>query len=281
MGLTIGVDIGGTKIAAGVVDEEGTILETYKVPTPPTADGVTDAICAAVSEVSSNHTIDAVGIGAAGYVDDKRATVLFAPEHQLAPRAAQGQGRAAHRPAGRRRERRELRGLGRVPLRRRPGPRGRHLHHARHRPGRRHHHRQQAAARTLRRRRRVRAHPGRPRRPAVRLRQPGLLGAVRLRARARPVREAARQRHPRERGDPARPRRRHPRGHRGQAHQRRPRGRATWWPSTPSASWPAGPAPAWPTWPRSSTRRRSSSAAASPTRATSSSTRSASPSSAG
>ncbi|WP_158880108.1 ROK family protein, partial [Streptomyces sp. NRRL F-4428] len=28
MGLTIGVDIGGTKIAAGVVDEEGTILET-------------------------------------------------------------------------------------------------------------------------------------------------------------------------------------------------------------------------------------------------------------
>lgn len=79
MGLTIGVDIGGTKIAAGVVDEEGTILETYKVPTPPTADGVTDAICAAVSEVSSNHTIDAVGIGAAGYVDDKRATVLFAP----------------------------------------------------------------------------------------------------------------------------------------------------------------------------------------------------------
>lgn len=79
MGLTIGVDIGGTKIAAGVVDEEGTILETYKVPTPPTPDGVTDAICTAVSEVSSSHTIDAVGIGAAGYVDDKRATVLFAP----------------------------------------------------------------------------------------------------------------------------------------------------------------------------------------------------------
>ena len=32
MGLTIGVDIGGTKIAAGVVDEEGNILSTYKVP---------------------------------------------------------------------------------------------------------------------------------------------------------------------------------------------------------------------------------------------------------
>ncbi|NJP44897.1 ROK family glucokinase [Actinacidiphila epipremni] len=79
MGLTIGVDIGGTKIAAGVVDEEGSILETVKVPTPPSPEGVVDAIVEAVRQVSTGHTIDAVGIGAAGYVDDKRATVLFAP----------------------------------------------------------------------------------------------------------------------------------------------------------------------------------------------------------
>ncbi|MGK5499548.1 ROK family glucokinase [Streptomyces sp. URMC 125] len=79
MGLTIGVDIGGTKIAAGVVDEEGAILETSTVPTPPTADGVIDAIAEAVREVSTGHGVEAVGIGAAGYVDDKRATVLFAP----------------------------------------------------------------------------------------------------------------------------------------------------------------------------------------------------------
>ncbi|WP_329179703.1 MULTISPECIES: ROK family glucokinase [unclassified Streptomyces] len=79
MGLTIGVDIGGTKIAAGVVDEEGSILETVKVPTPPTPEGVVDAIVEAVRQVSTGHTIEAVGIGAAGYVDDKRATVLFAP----------------------------------------------------------------------------------------------------------------------------------------------------------------------------------------------------------
>ncbi|PJE98557.1 glucokinase [Streptomyces carminius] len=79
MGLTIGVDIGGTKIAAGVVDEEGTILEISKVPTPSTAEGVIDAIAEAVRTVSTGHEIEAVGIGAAGYVDDKRATVLFAP----------------------------------------------------------------------------------------------------------------------------------------------------------------------------------------------------------
>ncbi|MDX6330718.1 MAG: glucokinase, partial [Streptomycetaceae bacterium] len=79
MGLTIGVDIGGTKIAAGVVDEEGSILETVTVPTPSTPEGVVDAIAAAVRDVSTNHAVEAVGIGAAGYVDDKRATVLFAP----------------------------------------------------------------------------------------------------------------------------------------------------------------------------------------------------------
>jgi glucokinase len=79
MGLTIGVDIGGTKIAAGVVDEEGSILETCKVSTPPTAEGVVDAIADAVRTVSADHEVEAVGIGAAGYVDDKRATVLFAP----------------------------------------------------------------------------------------------------------------------------------------------------------------------------------------------------------
>ncbi|GAA2602978.1 ROK family glucokinase [Streptomyces tubercidicus] len=79
MGLTIGVDIGGTKIAAGVVDEEGSILETCKVPTPHATDALTEAIAEAVRTVGAGHQIEAVGIGAAGYVDEKRATVLFAP----------------------------------------------------------------------------------------------------------------------------------------------------------------------------------------------------------
>ncbi|MFI9049699.1 ROK family glucokinase [Streptomyces sp. NPDC053427] len=79
MGLTIGVDIGGTKIAAGVVDEEGSILETCQVPTPQATDALTEAIADAVRTVGADHQVEAVGIGAAGYVDEKRATVLFAP----------------------------------------------------------------------------------------------------------------------------------------------------------------------------------------------------------
>lgn len=79
MGLTIGVDIGGTKVAAGVVDEDGNILKTSRVPTPQTAEGVIDGIANAVREASAEYTVDAVGVGAPGYVDDKRATVLFTP----------------------------------------------------------------------------------------------------------------------------------------------------------------------------------------------------------
>ena len=80
MGLTIGVDIGGTKIAAGVVDEEGSILETCKVPTPPTPRRQSSTPSRTrCGRSAAGHQIEAVGIGAAGYVDDKRATVLFAP----------------------------------------------------------------------------------------------------------------------------------------------------------------------------------------------------------
>ncbi|MEV6119598.1 ROK family glucokinase [Streptomyces sp. SID8352] len=79
MGLTIGVDIGGTKIAAGVVDEEGAILSTFKVPTPGTPEAIVDAIASAVEGARSGHEIVGVGIGAAGYVDRHRSTVYFAP----------------------------------------------------------------------------------------------------------------------------------------------------------------------------------------------------------
>ncbi|KAA0931795.1 MULTISPECIES: ROK family glucokinase [Streptomyces] len=79
MGLTIGVDIGGTKIAAGVVDEEGNILSTFKVPTPSTPQAIVDAIAAAVEGARAGHEIVGVGIGAAGYVNRERSTVYFAP----------------------------------------------------------------------------------------------------------------------------------------------------------------------------------------------------------
>ena len=78
--LSIGVDIGGSKVAAGVVDERGVILERSLSPTPshdPKA--VEDAIVASVNRLRSRYRVDAVGIGAAGWVDNEQAVVRFSP----------------------------------------------------------------------------------------------------------------------------------------------------------------------------------------------------------
>ena len=80
MGLTIGVDVGGTKVAAGVVDEHGQIVEKLKRDTPAASpDSTIDVIATAVNELQARYDVDAVGIGAAGFVDQTRSTVGFAP----------------------------------------------------------------------------------------------------------------------------------------------------------------------------------------------------------
>jgi glucokinase len=80
MSLTIGVDVGGTKVAAGVVDESGQIVEKLKRGTPAASpDSTIDVIADVVNELQAKYEVDAVGIGAAGFVDQTRSTVLFAP----------------------------------------------------------------------------------------------------------------------------------------------------------------------------------------------------------
>ncbi len=79
MDLTIGVDVGGTKIAAGAVDASGRIVEKVRVQTPATtAEAVEDGIVEAVRRLQQNHPASAVGLAVAGFVDEKRATLRFA-----------------------------------------------------------------------------------------------------------------------------------------------------------------------------------------------------------
>ena len=77
MGLTIGVDVGGTKIAAGVVDDYGKIIARTRRDTPEGTSPAVDAIVSISTELARSNEIDAVGIGFAGFVDSKRSTVLF------------------------------------------------------------------------------------------------------------------------------------------------------------------------------------------------------------
>lgn len=80
MSLTIGVDVGGTKLAAGLVDERGRVVERLVRPTPAASPRLTArAVGEAVGELSAGRRVEAVGVGAAGLVDEARASVLFAP----------------------------------------------------------------------------------------------------------------------------------------------------------------------------------------------------------
>ncbi len=80
MGLTIGVDIGGTKVAGGVVDEKGQVLARERRATPARSAPATQAaIVDVIRTLQKSHAVDAVGIGAAGFVDEKRATIVTAP----------------------------------------------------------------------------------------------------------------------------------------------------------------------------------------------------------
>ncbi len=74
------MDIGGTKVAAGVVDERGAILASTRRDTPANdVRQIEDAIAAVVTELASSYSVGAVGIGAAGFIDARRSTVMFAP----------------------------------------------------------------------------------------------------------------------------------------------------------------------------------------------------------
>jgi glucokinase len=78
--LTIGVDVGGTKVAGGVVGPDGTVHVHVRRETP--ADDVAktrDVIVEVVADLMTGREIEAVGIGAAGWIDASRSTVLFAP----------------------------------------------------------------------------------------------------------------------------------------------------------------------------------------------------------
>jgi len=80
MPLAIGVDIGGTKVAAGVVDDQGRVIDSTRRPTPGSDVAKTEAVIAeVVTELSARHEVSAVGIGAAGWISHDLATVLFSP----------------------------------------------------------------------------------------------------------------------------------------------------------------------------------------------------------
>jgi glucokinase len=93
MSLTIGVDVGGTKVAAGLVTPDGQILATARRPTPmANADAVLALVVDVVGELihGADQPVVGVGVGVAGPVDAQRAHVYFAPNLQWSKVNARG-----------------------------------------------------------------------------------------------------------------------------------------------------------------------------------------------
>jgi glucokinase len=85
MSIRAGVDLGGTKIQAAIVDDENEILGQARRPTPIDGEpaGVADEIVAAVREACEAAAIEpgslaAIGVGSPGVVDGSAGTVAHA-----------------------------------------------------------------------------------------------------------------------------------------------------------------------------------------------------------
>jgi glucokinase len=84
---SIGVDIGGTKVLAAVVDGLGRVLDTEATPTPGPGSGidnasvqeVEDALVEVVQRLIAQHGRMTVGVAAAGFVARDGERVRFAP----------------------------------------------------------------------------------------------------------------------------------------------------------------------------------------------------------
>lgn len=77
--LNVGIDIGGTKIAGGLVTDDGRILEKVRVDTPHDTRALAQAVIDMARHFRSQHDIAAVGVAAAGFIDRDRAVVIHAP----------------------------------------------------------------------------------------------------------------------------------------------------------------------------------------------------------
>lgn len=74
----MGIDVGGTKIAAGTVSPEGVLLEEVKHPTTNTREELLSSIAGAITEVQGDYEIGGVCLAVPGYISTKENKILSA-----------------------------------------------------------------------------------------------------------------------------------------------------------------------------------------------------------
>lgn len=77
---SVGIDIGGTKIAGVLLDSHDQVLATHKVPTPATdSEALLVAVIEMVHTLAQGRQVSAIGVAAAGFIDANQAEVIYAP----------------------------------------------------------------------------------------------------------------------------------------------------------------------------------------------------------
>ena len=82
MSVFVGLDVGGSKVLAAVVSPDGEVVRSVLARTPGRlvdAAVVEDVMTDAVQSVADGETIKAIGVAAAGFVDETGERVVFAP----------------------------------------------------------------------------------------------------------------------------------------------------------------------------------------------------------
>ena len=84
--MRIGIDIGGTKIIAGIVDENGSVIHSKRIPTETARgyEGVRDDIVILVQDIMKGagvqkKSIEQIGVATAGQIEKESCEILFSP----------------------------------------------------------------------------------------------------------------------------------------------------------------------------------------------------------
>lgn len=80
MSFALGIDVGGTKVLGGLVDENGKISQTARRDTPREGGiALTKTIADVAHELMEHQEICGVGVSAAGFISSDRKTMLATP----------------------------------------------------------------------------------------------------------------------------------------------------------------------------------------------------------
>jgi len=75
----VGIDIGGTRIKAGLVSASGDVVDSRVVDTPRRADDIVQAVASLVGQYQSEHMVSQVGVAVAAFLNAGRDRIELSP----------------------------------------------------------------------------------------------------------------------------------------------------------------------------------------------------------